>query len=281
MVYINMIIKKGFFGRWYKKALILLVPLCLLVLSAAYVNTADKEAFVENKGAADESGAGIETNNNKAKSGVTVEEKKPKEVLVFIDPGHGGEDWGTYHGDIYEKEVNLDVSLRLGKLLKSVGINVAYTREKDDFVELRKRSDMANEHDAALFISIHHNKMPDNPGYRGTETLYCTSGNTPKGVIDGKRLAAVIQTELVKMLRMTDNGIIYRPNLSVLRHTEMPAVIAEIGYISNSSDRARIASPEFRQKASEALYNAVIKVLGEMKAYKESDGKWMLEYYPY
>ena len=258
----------------------LLVPVCLLVFLAANVNTADKAAFIDNGGISNESVAVAEADNNEVKSVVKIEEKKPEEISIVIDPGHGGEDWGTYYGDIYEKNVNLDVSLRLGKLLKNDGIKVVYTREKDDFVELRKRSDIANELDAALFLSIHHNKMPDSPDYRGTETLY-TSGNTSVGVMNGKRFAEVIQSELVKTLKTVDNGIIYRPNLSVLRHTKMPAVIAEIGYISNSSDRARIGTPEFRQKASEALYDAVLKVLGEMKAYKTPDGKWMLENYPY
>jgi N-acetylmuramoyl-L-alanine amidase len=199
---------KGFIGRWYIKVLMLLVPVCLLVFLAANVNTADKAAFIDNGGISNESVAVGEAGNNEVKSVVKIEEKKPEEISIVIDPGHGGEDWGTYYGDIYEKNVNLDVSLRLGKLLKNDGIKVVYTREKDDFVELRERSDIANELDAALFLSIHHNKMPDSPGYRGTETLY-TFGNTSVGVMNGKRFAEVVQAELVKTLKTVDNGIIY------------------------------------------------------------------------
>ncbi len=274
-------IKKYLYGRWYIKAFIIIIPLVLLFFSAAFFYSDDREAYVDNENPVVVSNVDSKTNSDEVKDDVIAEEKKPEEVLIVIDPGHGGEDWGTYYGDIYEKKVNLDVSLRLGKLLQNAGIKVIYTREKDDFVDLRKRSDIANELKAALFISIHHNQMPDNPGYKGTETLYCTSSNTSPDVMNGKKFAQIIQDELVESLKTVDNGIIYRPNLSVLRHTKMPAVIAEIGYISNKTDRANIGLPAFRQKAADALFKAITRVLGEMKAIKNSEGKWMLDHYPY
>ncbi len=218
-----------------------------------------------------------DTNNkNGSAENTGIKVIKPREVTVVIDPGHGGEDWGTYYKDIYEKDLNLDVSLKLGGLLQKSGVKVVYTREKDEFVGLRERSDIANKLEADLFISIHHNKMPDNPYYKGTETLYCPSGNTAQDTMNGEKFAAIVQKELVKTLGTIDNGTIYRPNLSVLRHTKMPAVISEIGYLSNSSDRDKITSPAFRQKAAEALSSAILKTLEKMEASKNTDGKWML-----
>jgi len=224
-------------------------------------------------------------NNNKAGTGGAGnlngtgqnEEKKPKEVIVVIDPGHGGEDWGTYNGNLFEKDINLDISLQLGKILDELGIKIVYTRDTDVFVDLVPRSDLANELDATLFISVHSNSMEDNSEYKGTETLYCPPPEDPKySKMNGKKLAEIVQRELIKALGTVDNGIIERPNLSVLRRTKMPAVIAEIAYISNPSDRAKLADASFRKKAAKALANAVVKALDEMGAVKDENGVYII-----
>lgn len=197
-----------------------------------------------------------------------------KEVLLLIDPGHGGEDMGTYFDNIYEKVLNLDISLKLGKLLENDGFKVLYTRKEDESVGLRARSDLANEKDATLFLSIHNNNMPDSPNYKGTETLFCPGESS--GKISGERFAQIVQEELVKSLGTIDNGIIARPNLSVLHRTKMAAVIAEIGYISNYSDRSKLSSGYFRQETALALYKAVKRTLGEIGVKKESDNRWII-----
>ncbi|MCX7747556.1 MAG: N-acetylmuramoyl-L-alanine amidase [Clostridia bacterium] len=202
---------------------------------------------------------------------------KPREPLIVIDPGHGGEEWGTYFGKMLEKDVNLDISLKLGALLKKEGIKVSYTRTEDVEVGLRTRAKIANDLDATLFISIHNNKMPDTPDYKGTETLYYPAASDEDGEMNGKRLAKIVQEELVETLKTYDNGIISRPNLAVLHRTKMPAVIAEIAYISNALDRERLARSEFRQKAASALSNAVLKALQEMGAQKVASDQWLIE----
>jgi len=203
-------------------------------------------------------------------------EIKPKEVIVVIDPGHGGEDWGAYSGTLYEKDINLDISLKLGKLLEDLGVKVVYTRETDVFVDLDPRVELANRLDATLFISVHSNSLPDNSEYKGTETLYCPSSNPRYSKMDGKKLATIVHKELINALGTVDNGIIERPNLVVLRKTVMPAVIAEIAYISNPSDRAKLADDAFRQKAAQALANAVMKALDEMGMVKDENGNYMI-----
>ncbi|RXE59859.1 N-acetylmuramoyl-L-alanine amidase family protein [Acetivibrio mesophilus] len=205
-----------------------------------------------------------------------IDEPKPKEVIVVIDPGHGGEDLGAYNGILYEKDINLDISLKLGKLLEDMGIEVVYTRKTDVFVDLEPRVDLANKLEATLFISVHSNSMPDNSEYRGTETLYCPSLNPKYSKMDGRKLAIIVQKELVKTLGTVDNGIIERPNLAVLRKTMMPAVIAEIAYISNPSDRAKLSDDAFRKKSAQALANAVINALDEMGAVKDENGTYTI-----
>jgi len=269
-----MIIKTGFFSSWYVKIILILITVFFMLLYISFINPGDKTAYLtdDKLQSQSDSDGNVYTKNEFEENA----KPEPREVIIVIDPGHGGEDWGTYYGDMYEKNLNLDVSLRLGKLLQKDGVKVIYTREKDDYVGLRERSDMANELDADLFISIHNNKMPDNPYYKGTETLYCPPEKTTQDEMNGEKFATVIQRELVKTLKTVDNGIISRPNLSVLHRTKMPAVITEICYISNSSDRDRIGSTEFRQKAADALNSAILKVLEQMKANKSTDGKWML-----
>ena len=186
------------------------------------------------------------------------------EVVVVIDPGHGGSDQGTTHGEMLEKDINLDISFRLGNLLEQAGIKVVYTRESDIDVDLKERAYMANDINAALFISVHNNSMPGSPDYRGTETLYALPAQPDPGKFNGQRFAEIVQKELVDNLKTYNIGTIFRPNLAVLRLTSMPAVIAEIGYMSNKGDREKLASSEFRQKAAIAMSNAVLKSLLEM-----------------
>jgi N-acetylmuramoyl-L-alanine amidase len=211
-----------------------------------------------------------------AAPGDTQDKKIPREVVVVVDPGHGGEDQGTGFRTLYEKDLNLDISLRLGEALKKDAVNCVFTRETDNNPSLVERAEVANNLNAALFISIHNNAMPGQPAYKGTETLYCPTGNESDGILDGKRLASLVQQALVDKLGTYDNGIISRPNLAVLRRTSMPAVIAEIAYLSNSSDRMQLTREEFPQQAAEAIHSAVMAALQEMGAVKGTDGKWMI-----
>lgn len=235
---------------------------------------------VNNNRSESDSGDTVHLTDNKNNDGVedldgtsNKEDKESKEVIVLIDPGHGGEDWGAYNGTLYEKDINLDISLELGRILDELGINVVYTRETDVFIDLAPRSDLANELGATLFISVHSNSMLDYSEYRGTETLYCPPPENPRySKMDGKRLAIIVQEELVNALGTVDNGIIERPNLAVLRKTEMPAVIAEIAYLSNPSDKAKLADAGFRKKAAKALADAVVRALDEMGAVKDEHG---------
>ncbi len=229
----------------------------------------------------DKSGQSENNHGNNSDSSDDVDEEEnsipvPKEVKVVIDPGHGGEDLGATKGDLYEKKLNLDISKKLGKILKGLDINVVYTREEDVDVGLDERVNIANRLDATLFISVHNNYMPNDAGYKGTETLYCPPVNAKEDKLDGMKLAAIVQKRLVNGLNTVDNGIIYRPNLVVLRKTNMPAVIAEIAYMSNSSDRSKLMDDGFRQKAAKALAEAVMESLEFMKAEKNEEGKWMI-----
>ncbi|WHH60190.1 N-acetylmuramoyl-L-alanine amidase family protein [Petroclostridium sp. X23] len=188
-----------------------------------------------------------------------------KNKVVVIDAGHGGKDPGAiYKDEIKEKDPNLTISTYLYKMLKDAGIKAYMTRTDDTFVELQDRAVYANNLNATLFISVHNNAMPD-PNYDGTMTLYYPSSSAYSSEygITGRRLAQIAQEEMVKHLGTTDRGLRERPRLVVLNKTTMPAIIAEVAFLTNSSDREKLKDDAFLKKAAEALYVATIRALNE------------------
>lgn len=181
--------------------------------------------------------------------------------LVVIDAGHGGREPGAVHGGIEEKDLNLDIALRLNKLLKEQGVKTFMIREDDRYVGLYERAYIANSLNAALFLSIHNNAFYSS--HKGTETLYFPPKAGDTG-FTGKRFAEIIQHHVVTTLNTNNRKIIERPNLVVLKATTMPAALAEIAFMTNPDDMARLKTPEFRQKAAEALCKAVLQALDEM-----------------
>jgi N-acetylmuramoyl-L-alanine amidase len=211
---------------------------------------------------------------------------------VVIDPGHGGHDNGT-HGatGLLEKDVVLDVAQRLGKLLEErLGSEVIFTRSDDTYIPLEERTQIANEHKADLFLSIHANSSP----YRnvaGVETYYLnfTTSRTAldvatrenassqrsvfelkdllqkialKDKIDESReFASRIETALyglsVKTNTVAKNRGVKKAPFVVLIGAQMPSVLAEIGFLTNTRDESLLKKPEHRQKIAEALYKGI------------------------
>ena len=197
-----------------------------------------------------------------------------KEKIVVIDPGHGGSERGATYPDgaeenaqIKEKDLNLDISLKLYKMLKDAGINVYMTRKDDSSFDLYSRGDFANKLNASLLISVHNNA--GNSWEHGSMALYNPTVYDKSYGISSERLAQIVQQEMLKNLETNDRGVWKRPNLAVLNNAKMPAVIAEVAYITNEPDRLRLMETSFRSKAAEALYNATLKALGEIV---ESEG---------
>ena len=182
-----------------------------------------------------------------------------KNKVIVIDPGHGGADPGAQNSGFKEKDINLDISLRLRKILESKGCIVILTREVDkDFflpgfvlgrmakrAELNKRINMATENNADLFISVHTNSFPQRNTY-GMETYYHLKSAT------GKALAELIQEQLTRLQsdnkRKAKAGDYY-----VINQTKMPSVIVEVGFISNPRERKLLLSNNYRDLIAEAI----------------------------
>ncbi|MGB9840628.1 N-acetylmuramoyl-L-alanine amidase [Thermovenabulum sp.] len=172
---------------------------------------------------------------------------------IVIDPGHGGSDPGAVYQGVYEKDINLDIALRLKKVLEDNGAKVLMTRESDIYVNLYARAGMANEINADLFVSIHCNSSL-NPQTSGVQTLYFPT-------MEKKRFAEVIQKSMVEALGITDLGIVERTALVVIRETNMPSCIIEVAFMSNPKDLSLLMDPNFRQKAAEGIFKGILRFL--------------------
>jgi N-acetylmuramoyl-L-alanine amidase len=213
---------------------------------------------------------------------------------IVVDAGHGGHDSGTLGpGGIEEKEVVLDVSLRLGKLLRQrMGAQVTFTRDDDTFIPLETRTAIANKAQADLFISVHANSSPD-PTARGVETYYLNFTTSPdalevaarenavsdqsvhelsglvkkitlKDKIDESRtFAADVEQSLYAGLEQGNPGLrdrgVKKAPFVVLIGANMPSILAEISFLTNASDAAELREPAYRQRIAESLYRGVAR----------------------
>lgn len=173
--------------------------------------------------------------------------------VVMIDPGHGGSDPGAIGNGVEEKVANLYISQKVQEKLESSGYKVIMTREDDTYVSLSGRYNKANEENVDLFISIHNNSA-DNTSARGTEVL-CNFGG------DGEKLAENILNEIVSRISTINRGLKDGSRMAVIRHTDMPAVIVEGLFISNTSDANMLKDTNVLDNIAEGIYQGIIKTL--------------------
>ncbi|HHW00324.1 MAG TPA: N-acetylmuramoyl-L-alanine amidase [Clostridiaceae bacterium] len=179
---------------------------------------------------------------------------------VVIDAGHGGIDPGSNNGDLVEKDINLDVALKIGKLLEQEGIKTILTRNDDTFMKPSEKIGFANENDACLFVSIHCNYF-DDTSVNGTTTYYYPSDYKDAGNLPGKEFATMIQEALMNHIGTRDRGIAPGPKTIVLKNSKMPSALVELAFITNPSDAALLASENFRQKAAEGIAQGIKKAV--------------------
>lgn len=191
--------------------------------------------------------------------------------LIVIDPGHGGTDSGSLgyssNGTIIqmEKDLNLTIALRLNELLKAAGANTYMLREKDQSITLYDRPAKANELKADLYISVHNNSN-ENKAPNGTETHYFDKTTDPSYGYTSKAIAESVQQELVKAVRLKDRGAKSSPLLAVLNKTQMPAIIIEGGFLSNSTELSYMMTKEFQENYALGAARGIIKALNNSVA---------------
>lgn len=172
---------------------------------------------------------------------------------ICIDPGHGGSDPGAIGFGLKEKDVNLDIALRLKNLLINNGATPILTRSSDTYVNLSNRVKIANTNGCDRFISIHTNAASD-PTAQGTETYWKPHYNSLD--ILAKNLANKVNPKVVSYLGTVNRGV-KTNSFYVLVYTNMPAILVETAFISNLGDNAKLADPIYRQKAAQAILDGL------------------------
>ncbi|MCL6602321.1 MAG: N-acetylmuramoyl-L-alanine amidase family protein [Paenibacillus sp.] len=174
--------------------------------------------------------------------------------LVVLDAGHGAKDSGAVGiNGKYEKTFNLAVVLKAAALLKKVeNIDVVLTRSDDTFLELKERAAIANNLNADLFISVHANSGGSS-SVSGTETYYQREAS--------KAFAKVMHKYMLPATGLSDRGVRYG-NFHVIRETKMPAVLLEVGYLSNKGDAALLFTEALQNRVAQAMVNATKEYLG-------------------
>ncbi|HOR87043.1 MAG TPA: N-acetylmuramoyl-L-alanine amidase, partial [Bacillota bacterium] len=190
---------------------------------------------------------------------------KTNQLTVIIDPGHGGKDPGATAIDkkTYEKDLNLDVAHRLDRILKDIGFRTIMTRSDDSYMDLVSRSGLANNSYADFFMSIHFNAFMSSA--KGIETLYYPNDITDEYPYDNRVMANLFHNEIMDALKRSSRGITPRPGLHVLNKTKMPAILAELGFVTNSEDFAEIKKTEYREMAARALAASIVRFYQEIE----------------
>jgi N-acetylmuramoyl-L-alanine amidase len=221
---------------------------------------------------------------------------------IVIDAGHGGHDTGTIGPTgLMEKDLCLDVALRLGKIVeqKLPGAEVVYTRSDDTFIPLEERTNIANLAKADLFISIHANSSPDHAA-RGIETYYLNLRGSPEAmevaarenatsaegihdlqdvvrqiartekIDESKEFAEDVQDSLSKRIQRSAKTVknrgVHKAPFVVLIGADMPSILTEISFLSNPADEQLLKRPEQRQHVAEGIFSGVSSYLESMNS---------------
>ena len=192
---------------------------------------------------------------------INPESKKPLSGLrIAIEAGHGGQSTGAIGlSGLLEKDINLDVSLRLGEICKAMGAEVIQVREKDEDMLLSEKRDIVIDSGADIFISVHANA--GGTGYLqvdGTSTYYNNPFWAP--------LAESIYAELLK-LGLDEFGVVGSFNYTPIRMSEMPAILVEQAFMSHAEDEEKLADMVFRQSIAEKIADGIVKYLREVHTF--------------
>lgn len=167
---------------------------------------------------------------------------------IVLDPGHGGRDQGTEGASgTLEKEVTLKTAKLLAKKLQNKGVNVILTRSGDKYVDLSKRTNIASQYNADAFISLHYDSIHDRT-INGHTTYYY--------YFYEKELAEKLHNRISNSIDMKDRGVRYG-NYYVTRENQRPAVLLELGYLSNPNEEGQIRRSNFQENITEAIVSGL------------------------
>ena len=173
----------------------------------------------------------------------------PKGTVVVLDAGHGGGDPGAQRANLNEKDITLAIVKKTEKHLSRKGIKTILTRDKDEKLALAERVALTNKHQPDVFLSVHVNSLETKSDIHGIETYY----QTPQSLTLAKR----IHKSLVDGLDAPDRSV-RQAKFYVVNRTTVPAVLAEVGFISHKEERTKLATDAYQEKVALALAKGVI-----------------------
>lgn len=198
-----------------------------------------------------------------------------KGVRIFIDPGHGGDDRRNKNlGGLVEADINLSVAISLREYLLKAGAIVLMSREKDETIGLYERTDLANNFNTDLFISIHHNSGSSINNYKTnyTSTYYHSKESNEKFKPSSRDFARFVQRELSYVMRnpgglgsfdgtYSDYIIYPGEGFAVLRETKMTGVLIECAFYTNRLENKRLRIPEFNDIQAWGIFKGIARYL--------------------
>ncbi len=191
----------------------------------------------------------------------------PHEVydkIVVIDAGHGGRASGAAKIGISEKDINLAIVLELKGILdeNTENIGVYYTRTDDSNPTLDQRVQLANAVQADLFLSVHNNSTATGKfsGISGTEVLFDEADDSE---LSSRRLAQICLDEVTDALGSSKRGLLEGDNIYIIRTSEVPVALIEVGFMTNRKELDALTSPEYQKQAAEGIYAAILRAFEE------------------
>lgn len=207
------------------------------------------------------------------KPAVSTTENEDGLGIVIIDPGHGGQDSGTIHSGILEKDLALDVARRIERLLQAKGVSTLLTRSGDNYISLAGRAASANRERDAVFVSIHFDEAQ--PAAAGIETYYAArqaarlpiiaswlpflqTVSTADGNPESQSLAGFVQEALVAKTQAVNRGT-RAEQFFVIANVRHPAVLVEGGFLTNKEDITKLTNEEYRERLAGAMVEGVLR----------------------
>lgn len=198
--------------------------------------------------------------------------------IILLDPGHGGPDGGAGDKNTLEKDIALDVSLKVRDFLQEQGALVIMTRETDKDLatpgmkgysrrkveDLKERLKMINTNDLDLYVSIHLNAIPSSR-WSGAQTFYASQYK------ENAKAAKFIQEELRENLGNTTRNAKPLNQVYILKNANKPGVLVEIGFLSNPTEKANLKKEAYQEKVAASIYQGINRYFTNEKELKETD----------
>lgn len=178
----------------------------------------------------------------------------PEKYLIALDAGHGGSASGAYYENTAEKDLNLAMIQKLDEILRGLGYRTLLTRAGDVYVGLKERSDLANAAQADIFVSIHCNATEHSPDFQGLYVYHYP------GSAAGESLARAIQTPACAFTGAVDRGI-NSANFSVVRESNMPAVLVETGFMTCHQELERLKNEAYQSRMAQGIAQGIVGYL--------------------